>query len=120
MMKLKEKYKDIIFGNNSAILKKTDEKIKEIHKNRIQEKSPPMYDVSKDLVDKNKGFPIMSRRPPINSKINDAPYVYIQSDFDKCANNIKVGSISYSKRHDLKPIITESEKKVFDEDKFRK
>ena len=120
MMKLKEKYKDIIFGNNSAILKKTDEKIKEIHKNRIQEKSPPMYDISKDLVDKNKGFSIMSRRPPINSKINDAPYVYIQSDFDKCANNIKVGSISYSKRHDLKPIITESETKVFDEDKFRK
>ena len=119
---IKQKYKDIIFGKNSAILKKTDKKILEINKNRIKEKSPPMYDISKGLLDKNKGFSIMSRRAPISPKINDAQYVYIKSDFDKCANNIKTGSISYSKRHNLKPILTESEneKKVFDEDKFNR
>ena len=118
--KIKEKYKDIIFGNNSVILKKTDEKIKEIQQNREREKSPPMYDVSKSLLDKKKGFSIISRKPPIDKKINDVPYVYIQSDFDKCANNIKLGSIGYTKRHSIKPMPTESNKKVFDEDKFNR
>ena len=118
--KIKEKYKDIIFGNNSVILKKTDEKIKEIQKNKEKEKSPPMYDVSRSFLDENKGFSIISRRPPISQKINNAPYVYIQSEFDKCANNIKVGSISYTKRHSIKPLTTENDKKVFDEEKFNK
>ena len=118
--KLKEKYKDIIFGNNSAILKKTDEKIKKIQQNKEREKSPPMYDISKSLLDKKKGFSIISRKPPISQKLTTAPYVYIQSDFDKAANNIKVGSISYMKRHSMKPITTETEPKVFDEDKFNK
>jgi hypothetical protein len=118
--KLKEKYKDIIFGNNSAILKRTDEKIKEIQQSREKEKSPPMYDVSKSLLDKNKGFSIISRRPQIDKRINDAPYVYIQSEFDKYANNIKLGSISYTKRHSIKPITVENNKKEFDEEKFNK
>ena len=118
--KMKEKYKDIIFGNNSVILKKTDEKIKEIQQNREKEKSPPIYDVSRSLLDEKKGFSIISRRPPLSKNINDAPYVYIQSDFDKCANNIKVGSISYAKRNNIKPIETENDKKVFDEKKFDK
>ena len=118
--KIKEKYKDIIFGNNSVLLKKTDEKIKEIQQNKEKEKSPPMYDVSKSLLDKKKGFSIISRKPPISQKISNAPYVYIQSDFDKCTNNIKVGSISYAKRHSIKPLTTENDKKVFDEDKFNK
>jgi hypothetical protein len=118
--KLKEKYKDIIFGNNSAILKRTDEKIKEIQQSREREKSPPMYDVSKSLLDKNKGFSIISRRPQIDKRINDAPYVYIQSEFDKYANNIKLGSISYTKRHSIKPITVENNKKEFDEEKFNK
>ena len=117
---IKERYKDIIFGNNSVILKKTDEKIKEILQNKERELSPPMYDISKSLLDKKKGFSIISRKAPIDQKINNAPYVYIQSDFDKCANNIKVGSISYTKRHNLKPIKIESNKKVFDEDKFNR
>ena len=117
---IKERYKDIIFGNNSVILKKTDEKIKEILQNTERELSPPMYDISKSLLDKKNGFSIISRKAPIDQKINNAPYVYIQSDFDKCANNIKVGSISYTKRHNLKPIKIESNKKVFDEDKFNK
>ena len=118
--KIKEKYKDIIFGNNSVILKKTDEKIKEIQQNRERETSPPMYDVSKSLLDKKKGFSIISRKPPIDKKINDAPYVYIQSEFDKCANNKKLGSIGYTKRHSIKPMSTENNKKVFDEDKFNR
>jgi hypothetical protein len=118
--KLKEKYKDIIFGNNSAILKRTDEKIKEIQQSREREKSPPMYDVSKSLLDKNKGFSIISRRPQIDKRINNAPYVYIQSEFDKYANNIKLGSISYTKRHSIKPITVENNKKEFDEEKFNK
>jgi hypothetical protein len=118
--KLKEKYKDIIFGNNSAILKRTDEKIKEIQQSREKEKSPPMYDVSKSLLDKNKGFSIISRRPQIDKRINNAPYVYIQSEFDKYANNIKLGSISYTKRHSIKPITVENNKKEFDEEKFNK
>ena len=118
--KIKEKYKDIIFGNNSMLLKKTDEKIKEIQQNKEKEKSPPMYDISKSLLDKKKGFSIISRKPPISQKINNAPYVYIQSDFDKCTNNIKLGSISYTKRHSIKPLTTENDKKVFDEDKFNK
>ena len=118
--KLKEKYKDIIFGNNSVILKRTDEKIKEIQQSREKEKSPPMYDISKSLLDKKKGFSIISRRPQIDKKGNDAPYVYIQSDFDKYANNIKLGSISYTKRHSIKPITVENNKKEFDEEKFNK
>ena len=120
--KLKEKYKDIIFGNNSELVKKTDEKIKEIQQNREKESSPPMYDVSKSLLDKKKGFSIISRKPQISKQINNAPYVYIKSDFDKCADNIKVGSISYSKRHNIKPLSTENEsdKKYFDEDKFNR
>ena len=79
-----------------------------------------MYDISKSLLDKKKGFSIISRKPPISQKLTTAPYVYIQSDFDKAANNIKVGSISYMKRHSMKPITTETEPKVFDEDKFNK
>ena len=117
---IKERYKDIIFGNNSVILKKTDKKIKEILQNKERELSPPMYDISKSLLDKKKGFSIISRKVPIDQKFNNAPYVYIQSDFDKCANNIKVGSISYTKRHNLKPIKIESNEKVFDEDKFNR
>ncbi len=118
--KMKEKYKGIIFGNNSLILKRTDEKIKEIQQNREREKSPPMYDVSKSLLDKKKGFSILSRRPPLDQMSTDAPYVYIPSEFDKYANNIKVGSISYTKRHSIKPLSVENNKKVFDEEKFNR
>jgi hypothetical protein len=57
--KIKEKYKEIIFGNNSLLLKKTDEKIKEIKHNRGRLPTPPMYDISKGLLDKNKGFSIL-------------------------------------------------------------
>ena len=117
---LKNRYKNLIFGNNSASLKKTDEKIKEIQQNKEKETSPPMYDISKSFLDKNKGFSIISRKPPISKQINTAPYVYIKSDFDKCADNIKVGSISYSKRHNIKPLSTEADKKYFDEEKFNR
>ena len=79
-----------------------------------------MYDISKGLLDKNKGFSIKSRLPQINQKINEAPFVYIQSDFDKCIKNKKLGSISYAKRYGSKPIENEVNKKTFDEDKFEK
>jgi len=118
--KIKENYKEIIFGNNSTQLKKTEEKIKEIQQNREKETSPPMYDISKSLLDKNKGFSIISRKPPMKENINSAPYVYIQSDFDKAAKNVKLGSIGYTKRHSIKPVSTESDKKVFDEEKFNR
>ena len=118
--KIKEKYKEIIFGNNSLLLKKTDEKIKEIKHQRERAPTPPMYDISKGLLDKNKGFSIISRKPQINSKINEAPFVYIPSDFDKCIKNKKKGSIGYAKRHIPKQIETEVNKKTFDEDKFDK
>ena len=118
--KIKENYKNIIFGNNSVLVKKTDEKIKEIQQNREKETSPPMYDVSKSLLDKNKGFSIVSRRPPLKQNVNNAEFVYIESDFDKAAKNIKVGSIGYTKRHSIKPVVTEDNQKVFDEDKFIK
>ena len=118
--KIKEKYKEIIFGNNSLLLKKTDEKIKEIKHNRGRLPTPPMYDISKGLLDKNKGFSILSRKPQLNQKINEAPFVLIQSDFDRCIKNTKVGSIGYAKRHELRPIKTEVNKKTFDEDKFEK
>ena len=118
--KIKEKYKEIIFGNNSLLLKRTDEKIKEIKYNRERLPTPPMYDISKGLLDKNKGFSILSRKPQLSQKINEAPFVLIQSDFDKCIKNTKVGSIGYAKRHKLRPIKTEVNKKTFDEDKFEK
>jgi hypothetical protein len=118
--KIKEKYKDIIFGNNSYLLKRTDEKIKEIKKSRERAPSPQMYDISKGLLNRNKGFSILSRRPQLNQKINEAPFVYLQSDFDKCVKNQKIGSIGYAKRHSIKPIKTENNKKVFDEDKFER
>jgi len=118
--KIKENYKNIIFGNNSVLVKKTDEKIKEIQQNREKESSPPMYDVSKSLLDKNKGFSIVSRRPPLKQNVNNAEFVYIESDFDKAAKNIKVGSIGYTKRHSIKPVVTEDNQKVFDEEKFVK
>ena len=79
-----------------------------------------MYDVSKSLLDKNKGFSIISRRPPLKQNVNNAEFVYIESDFDKAAKNIKVGSIGYTKRHSIKPVVTEDNQKVFDEDKFIK
>ena len=118
--KIKENYKNIIFGNNSVLVKKTDEKIKEIQQNREKETSPPMYDVSKSLLDKNKGFSIVSRRPPLKQNVNNAEFVYIESDFDKAAKNIKLGSIGYTKRHSIKPVVTEDNQKVFDGDKFIK
>ena len=118
--KIKAKYKETIFGNNSLLLKKTDEKIKEIKQQRERLPTPPMYDISKGLLDKNKGFSIKSRLPQINQKINEAPFVYIQSDFDKCIKNKKLGSISYAKRYGSKPIENEVNKKTFDEDKFEK
>ena len=118
--KIKEKYKEIIFGNNSISLKKTDEKIKEIKNQRERMPTPPMYDISKGLLDKNKGFTILSRKPQINTKINEAPFVYIPDDFDKLIKNQKLGSIGYAKRHELKPIKTEISTKTFDEDKFEK
>ena len=118
--KIKENYKNIIFGNNSVLVKKTDEKIKEIQQNREKESSPPMYDISKSLLDKNKGFSIVSRRPPLKQNVNNAEFVYIESDFDKAAKNIKVGSIGYTKRHSIKPVVTEDNQKVFDEEKFVK
>ena len=118
--KIKENYKNIIFGNNSVLVKKTEEKIKEIQQNREKESSPPMYDVSKSLLDKNKGFSIVSRRPPLKQNVNNAEFVYIESDFDKAAKNIKVGSIGYTKRHSIKPVVTEDNQKVFDEEKFVK
>lgn len=117
---IKEKYKDIIFGNNSLLLKKTDERIKEIKKSRERAPSPNMYDVSKGLLDRNKGFSILSRRPQLIQKVNEAPFVYLQSDFDKCVKNQKIGSIGYTKRHDKRIINTENDKKFFDEDKFEK
>ena len=121
MNKIKEKYKEIIFGNNSLLLKKTDQKIKEIKNQRERMPTPPMYDISKGLLDKNKGFSILSRKPQINQKINEAPFVYIQSDFDKCIKNKKKGSIGYAKRHEIKQRFeTEADKKVFQEDKFDK
>ena len=49
-----------------------------------------MYDISKGLLDKNKGFSIKSRLPQINQKINEAPFVYIQSDFDKCIKELGI------------------------------
>ena len=88
--KIKAKYKETIFGNNSLLLKKTDEKIKEIKQQRERLPTPPMYDISKGLLDKNKGFSIKSRLPQINQKINS------------------------------KPIENEVNKKTFDEDKFEK
>ena len=118
--KIKEKYKEIIFGNNSLLLKRTDEKIKEIKHNRERLPTPPMYDISKGLLDKNKGFSILSRKPQLSQKINEAPFVLIQSDFDKCIKNTKLGSIGYAKRHQLRPFKTEVNKKTFDEDKFEK
>ena len=117
--KIKEKYKEIIFGKNSSLLKKTDEKINEIKHNKERLPTPPMYDISKGLLDKNKGFSILSRKPQFNQKINEAPFVYIESDFDKCTRNKKLGSIGYAKRYSkIKPIQTEVDKKTFDEDKF--
>ena len=118
--KIKAKYKETIFGNNSLLLKKTDEKIREIKQQRERLPTPPMYDISKGLLDKNKGFSIKSRLPQINQKINEAPFVYIQSDFDKCIKNKKLGSISYAKRYGSKPVENEVNKKTFDEDKFLK
>ena len=118
--KIKQKYKEIIFGNNSISLKKTDEKIKEIKNQRERLPTPPMYDISKGLLDKNKGFSIISRKPQINTKINEAPFVYIPDDFDKLIKNQKFGSIGYAKRHELKPVKTEINPKTFDEDKFEK
>ena len=118
--KIKEKYKEIIFGNNSILLKKTDEKIKEIKNQRERMPTPPMYDISKGLLDKNKGFSILSRKPQINQKINEAPFVYIPSDFDKCIKNQKFGSIGYAKRYSVKQVKTESNIKTFDKDKFEK
>ena len=117
--KIKEKYKEIIFGKNSSLLKKTDEKINEIKHNKERLPTPPMYDISKGLLDKNKGFSILSRKPQLSQKINEAPFVYIESDFDKCIRNKKLGSIGYAKRHSkIKPVQTEVDKKIFDEDKF--
>ena len=117
--KIKEKYKEIIFGKNSSLLKKTDEKINEIKQNRERMPTPPMLDISKGLLDAKKGFSILSRKPQLNQKINEAPFVYIESDFDKCTRNKKLGSISYAKRHSkIKPLQTEVDKKIFDEDKF--
>ena len=118
--KIRENYKNIIFGNNSVQLKKTDEKIKEILQNREKESPPPMYDISKSLLDKNKGFSILSRRPPLKKNVNNAEFVYIESDFDKAAKNVKEGSIGYTKRHSIRPVNTEDNKKIFDEDKFNR
>ena len=67
---LKEKYKELelFFWNNSLLLKKTDEKMKEIKNSRERIPTPPMYDISKGLLDKNKGFSILSRKPQIHHK----------------------------------------------------
>ena len=119
---LKEKYKELelFFWNNSLLLKKTDEKMKEIKNSRERIPTPPMYDISKGLLDKNKGFSILSRKPQIHHKINGSIFVYIQSEIDKCTKNQKLGSICYAKRHSFKLIKTENNKNVFDEDKFNK
>ena len=83
--KSKERYKDIIFWKNSIQLKRTDEKIEELRIKKEQEKDDaPMYDISRGLLDEKKGFTMLSRRIPTNNNINEAPYVYLKSDFDRC------------------------------------
>ena len=117
--KIKEKYRDLIFGNNFVNLIKADEKIKEIKKIRERDTSPPLYNISKSLLDEKKGFSLVSRKPLIRD-VNDIPYVYIKSEFEKCANNKKVGTIGYTKRHSMKIIPLEKNKKCFHEDKLDK
>ena len=90
--KMRERYKDILYGKNSLQLKKTDEKIEELRVKKEQEKDREeshMYDISKGLLNKKKGFTMLSRRIPVKEEINEAPYVYLKSDFDKCVEKYK-------------------------------
>ena len=90
--KMRERYKDILYGKNSLQLKKTDEKIEELKIKKEQEKNKEethMYDISRGLLNEKKGFTMLSRRIPVKKEINEAPYVYIKSDFDKCVEKYK-------------------------------
>ena len=90
--KMRERYKYILYGNNSLQLKKTDEKIEELRIKKKQEKDREethMYDLSRPLLNEKKGFTMLSRRVPVNQDVNEAPYVYLKSDFDKCVEKYK-------------------------------
>ena len=105
--KMRERYKEIIFGKNSMLLKKTDDKIEELRLKKEQDKEKeeiPMYDVSRGLLNEKKGFTMLSRRVPIDLSVNEAPYVYLKSDFDKCVERYKTDNTgrSHNRSRELK------------------
>ncbi len=123
--KSKQRYLDLIYGNNSKILQNLNShnEINAKLKKESEEKNlPKMYDIRGNMYNPKKGPFITGKRQYKDKETHNAPYMTLKTDFDIITQHAKDSSIGYSPRYRddiLKNLRDVSEKeKTFDETKF--
>lgn len=118
----KQRYLNILYGNNVSHVIKAEEKIKKRIKTE-KYPGPQSYDVRKDLLNPKHGASIVSRKKKKEGEIYNAPYVALKTEFDSIASRLKDGYISYAKRYSPLPKSKNDENKELSsslEKKFEK
>ena len=118
----KERYLDIVFGNNAYNLDKMNTKIETINLlKRSEEIKPKMQiDIRGNMLNPKKGISIIGKPKPIILKRDNAKLYYLKDDFEKIVDKTKPHSGTYSPRYHsafLRKTKTEEPKK-FDNSKF--
>ena len=118
----KERYLDIIYGNNAYNLDKINTKIETINLlKRSEEIKPKMQiDIRGNMLNPKKGISIIGKPKPIILQRNNAKLYYLKDDFEKIVDKSKPHSGTYSPRYHsafVRKTKTEEPKK-FDNSKF--
>lgn len=97
--KMKEKYKEILYGNNSINLKKSENIIESRKKLNKKHQGPQMYDIRGSLLNPKKGFSIRGKPyVPMMQDNTTAQLVYLKTDFDVIAEKKTNKKASFCER----------------------
>ena len=96
--KSKERYLDIVYGNNAFHLDKLNNKIEEINLFRKSEEIKPkiQYDIRGNMLNPKKGRSITGKPKPLIVSANNAKLYYIKDDFEKIVDKSKEFSGNYT------------------------
>lgn len=119
--KMKQRYKDIIYGNNSVNLKKSEDMIAKSKKRlKINNQGPHMYDIRGSSVNLHKGFSIKGKSHIPIIRDNTTPQlVYLKTDFDVIAEKKNNNKPSFNERFKQLETITINNGETMKE-KFKK
>ena len=121
--KSKERYLDIVYGNNAFHLDKLNNKIEEINLLRKSEEIKPkiQYDIRGNMLNPKKGRSITGKPKSLIVNENNAKLYYIKDDFEKIVDKSKEFSGNYSPRYRDSAIRKKIEQtKIIDNSKFIK